>query len=518
MEATFSAEIVVYGGTAAGVMAAVQSARLGRTVALLEPGQHFGGISVEGLGSSDIDNHKEFKNGSAVGGLAKEFYKKIGAEYAKDSPVYRFESSIAERVIQKLLNHPKITLFRGARLKENRGVTKQGTQIIQIHTENNKTFTGKIFIDATIEGDLLNASGVTMFNGREGNAKYGETKNGIRAENTYRQFAVRVDPYRTPGSSRSGVIPTIQDEPLGNPGEGDSRIQGYCFRLCLTDNPQNLLPFTKPDGYDPATYEIYRRYVRAGGKLWKPSANLPHRKTDLGSWHDLSANLYGMNHAYPTGSYTVRTQVYQEHLHFTQGLLWFLANDRDLPDDLRSEWSRWGVCQDEFTDNGGYPRQFYVREARRMVSDYVLTEHHTRRKEQIPVHDPVCLSYWPPDTHHVRRIIRDGAAYNEGFVFGGDDWAAFGISYQSLVPRRNECTNLITPTCLSSTHVAYGAIRLEWTFMCLGQSAAMAASLALAGNISVQAVDYPTLRQQLLQVGQVLELPPSPVESTVEGA
>jgi hypothetical protein len=365
----------------------------------------------------------------------------------------------------------------------------------------------RIFLDASIEGDLLASAGVETVIGREPNSRYGETLNGIRGENTYRQFAVRVDPYRIPGDPSSGLIPTIQDEPLGTPGDGDRRIQAFCFRLCLTRDPANRLPITRPAGYDPATYEIYRRYAKAGGNLFTPRANLPNGKTDLGSWHDLSANLYGMNHAWPAGDSATRRRIYAEHRSFTHGLLWTLANDPDLPEALRAAWRDWGLARDEFTGNQGWPRQIYVRDARRMVSDFVLTEHHTRKADPAPVDDPVSVAYWPPDTHAVRRIVRDGAAYNEGFVFGGRNWAPFGVSWRAMLPRRKEAANLLTATCLSSSHVAYGAIRIEWTFMSLGQAAAAASVLALEQGRELHDIDYTALRARLLARGLVLSVP-----------
>lgn len=286
------------------------------------------------------------------------------------------------------------------------------------------------------------------------------------------------------------MIPTIQDEPPGASGDGDRNIQAYCFRLCLTRNPANQIPIAKPADFDRSRYQIYFRYVRAGGKLWTPSAHLPNGKTDLGSWHDLSANLYGMNREWPEGDYQTRERIYREHLSFTQGLLWLMANDPEMPPELRAAWREWGLCKDEFTDNGGWPRQLYVRDARRMVSEYVVTELHTRRLNPTPVVDAVAMAFWPTDTHSVRRIVRDGAAYNEGFVFDDDNWGPFGISYRALIPRRGEATNLITPTCPSSSHVAYGAIRLEQTFMSLGQAAGTAAVQAAADGIAVQDLDY----------------------------
>jgi hypothetical protein len=496
------AEIVIYGASAAGVAAAVESARAGRRAVLVEPGQHPGGMSVEGLGSSDINNH-EFRNDYAVGGVAREFYERLGRAYGKSGPVYKFESSVAERVIRSWLAEERVEVHYGQRLRK---ALKEGPRIVALETEQGRLFRGRVFIDATIEGDLLAAAGVETVIGREPNARYGETKNGIRGENRYRQFAVRVDPYRIPGDPSSGLIPTIQDEPLGAPGDGDHRIQAYCFRACLTRNPANRIPLAPPAGYDRREYEIYLRYLRAGGTLFSPAANLPNGKTDLGSWHDLSANLYGMNHGYPGGSHEERQRIYREHLRFTAGLFWFLSQDPEVDEKTRSAWRDWGLCKDEFTGNGGWPRSLYVRDARRMVSDYVITERHTWRVNPTPVPDPVAVAFWPPDTHHVRRIVRDGAAYNEGFVFGGNDWGPFGISYRAMVPRAKEAVNLLTPTCVSSSHVAYGAIRIEWTFFALGQAAAHAAALAIQQGADVQDVPYGDLRARLLQAGQVLSV------------
>lgn len=505
---TLDTDVCIYGATAAGVMAAVQVAREGKQVVLLEPGTYAGGISVDGLGGTDIDNHKEFKNGAAVGGLASEFYRRIGKAYGKDGWGLRFEPHIAQRVVDGLLaEHGVKPRLRERLILGKDGLEKTGTRLSAIRMESGLTVRAKVFIDATIEGDLLHVAGVSTIIGREPNARYGETKNGIRGENTYRQFSVKVDPYRIPGDPTSGLIPTVQDEPFGTPGDGDHRLQGFCFRFCFTKVPENRVAFTKPDGYDPAQYEIYLRYLKAGGKLFSPGANLPNGKTDLGSWHDLSLNLYGMNYEYPGGDYVTRERVVRFHRVFSQGLCYFLANDPAVPDATRAVWSQWGTCKDEFQDNQGWPRMFYVRDARRMVSDYVITEHHTRKTNQTRVEDPVCVAYWPPDTHHVRRIVKDGYCYNEGFVFGGDDWAPFGISYRALVPKASECTNLLAGSCPSSTHVAYGAIRLEWTFMAMGQACGSAAVIAVRDGLDVQRVPYATLKQRLLADKQVVELP-----------
>ncbi len=499
---TSQPDLCIYGASAAGITAAIQARKMGRTVLLLEPGRHLGGITVEGLGSSDIDNHW-FRNSPAVGGLAAELYRRIGAAYGKSEPVYKFESSVAERVLLAWLKEHDVPYQLNAQL---RSASKQNAKITHITLTSGQRIAAAQFIDASIEGDLLHAAGCRTTIGREANAQYGENKNGIRAENTYRNFEVRVDPYWRPGVTSSGVLPTIQNEPLGTPGAADHRLQGYCFRMCLTKNPANRIPFAKPSGFDRKLYEIYFRYIQAGGQLFRPVANLPNGKTDQGSWHDLSANLYGMNYAYPAGSPAIRRHVYNEHLHFTQGLVYLLSTDPAFG----PHWKDWGLAADEFTDNRGWPRQFYVRDARRLVSDFVITEHHTRRLDQPPVPDPIGISCWPPDTHHVRRIVKDGAAYNEGFVFGGDDWGAFPISYRALLPRASECTNLITPTCLSSSHVAYGAIRLEWTFFLLGQAAATASVQALAANIPLQRLPYEALQARLRADRQVLATNPIP--------
>ncbi|QNL51673.1 FAD-dependent oxidoreductase [Olivibacter sp. SDN3] len=516
-------DIVIYGSGSSGFIAAIQAAELGKSVALVEPGNHIGGLNVEGLGGTDIDNHPEFQNSPAVGGLALEFYRRIANEYGvidsfdrsfqqqlKNSHLWRFEPSVAEKVINKWLGEYDIQVYTGERLSEDpEAVRSNGSRILSFKTESGTTFKGKVFIDATLEGDLLAAAGISTVVGRESNQTYSETRNGIRAETTHGQFAVDVDPYLVPGDSTSGLIPTIRDEPLGEPGSRDHRLQAYCFRVCLSQDPENQIPFRKPDNYDRTHYEIYVRYLKSGGKLYRPRVNIPHGKTDLNGGGDLTHNLYGMNYEYPTGNYEKRQEILQYHRDYTEGLFYFLAHDDEIGQiapDLQQAWASWGLAKDEFTDNNGWPRMLYVRDARRMVSDYVITEHHVSRENGIAVEDPVALAYWPADVHSVRRIVRNGKAYNEGFVFGGEWWKPLGIAYRALVPKKKECTNLIAPTCPSSSHIAYGAIRIEFTFMALGQAAATAASLAIDGGFDVQEVPYNKLQGILLKQGQVLQL------------
>lgn len=516
-------DIVIYGGSSGGFTAAIQAAKLGKSVVLVEPTRHIGGMNVEGLGGTDIDNHGSFQNSPAVGGLALEFYRRIAKHYhqldafekmldqkTKIPALWRFEASAAQKVINDWLAEHPIDLLTEARLLEgNTAVQRDGTRLTSITTTKGK-IQGKVFIDATIEGDLLAAAGITTAVGREANSLYNETKNGIREHTTHCQFAVEVDPYLVPGDPTSGTIHGVVDEPLGTPGAGDHRLQAYCYRVCMTNNPENQIPFAKPANYDPDHYQLHLRYLEAGGKIYRPNANLPNQKTDFNGGHDVSHNLNGMNFGYPQGSHLERQEILTFHREFTQGLFYFLANDpqvRKLDPDLQQTWAKWGLAKDEFTDNQGWPRRFYVRDARRMVSDYVITEHHVKKDKPTPVEDPVGMAYWPPDVHSVRTIVRDGHAYNEGFVFGGNDWSPFGISYRALVPKTAEATNLLTSTCPSSSHIAYGAIRIEFTFMALGQASAVAASHAIEANVPVQHVPYPLLKQQLLKDGQVLALP-----------
>jgi len=502
-------DICILGGSEAGFTAAIQAARMGKKVVLIEPTGHPGGMMVEGI-------VKDIRFGSAVviGGITREIYTAIEARYGR-SPDFdsigwysRYEPKVAEAVIEEFLaGEPNISIIRNSRIREKKGVEMDSNRIKRIMLENSQQVDADQFIDASIEGDLLNLAGVTTETIREGNQKYDETKNGIQVNNTYRQFEIKVDPYQEPGNPSSGLIATIQEGEPGEYGAPDHHIQGFCFRLVLTKDPANVIPIDKPSNYDPDDYEIYRRYLKAGGKLFYPRANRPNGKTDLGSWHDLSANLYGENWEYPAGDYDTKEKVVKHHEDFTRGLIWFLQNDPAVDEKTRSNWSGWGLCKDEFTDNKGWPRRLYIRSARRMVSDYVITEHHTRRDKFVLVPDPVAMAWWPPDTHHARRIVKDGYAYNEGFVFGGDDWRPFGISWRALIPKQNECENLITPTCPSSSYVAYGAIRILPTFMILGQSAGTAAAMAVDQKIPVQQIDYLELQNRLIADGQLLKIP-----------
>ncbi len=518
--AALSADVAIYGGTSAGVIAAVEAAQHGRSVVLIEPGHHLGGMSVEGLGGSDIDNHAAFRNSPAVGGLALEFYRRIATHYGrraefeamlerreKKPALWRFEPHVAERVFNTWSAEAGVRVLRGHRLAEHGGITKEGTRLVALRCGNGWEVRARIWVDATYEGDLLAAAGVSFVVGREGNARYGETKNGIRTDTTHSQFDRRVDPYRTLGDAASGLVAGVQPGPLGEHGAGDDCIQGFRFRLVLTREPANRIPIFRPSSYDSAAYELQRRYALAGGPFQIPRASLPGGKNEPGVWHHLQSNLTGENHGWNTATHAEREAMFQASLRWQQGLCWFMVSDPAVPEVIRRAWAEWGLARDEFTDHGGWPRMFYVRNGRRMVSDFVLTEAHLRKVNPAPVADPVALAWWPPDLHHARRIVKDGGVWNEGAVFGGEDWIPFGLAYRALHPRTSECTNLLTPTCPSSSYVAYGALRLEWTFMAMAQSAAIAAALALEHDAEVQAVPYAALRARLLRAGQVLAVP-----------
>lgn len=504
-------DICILGGSEAGFTAAIQACRLGKSVVLIEPTGHPGGMLVEGLGK-DI----RFGSGCVIGGIAGEFYQAVERHYGLEANFYdphwysKYEPSLAEHTIEDLLaSERNIAVIRKSRIRENNGVNKKGTEITSIVLENGTEIRARVYIDASIEGHLLHFAEVTTETIREGNQKYGEALNGVQLDNHHKQFEVQVDPYIIESDSSSGLIKTIQEGALGEYGEPSKYVQGFCFRMCLTNREENRIPVAKPLTYDPGRYEIYRRYLKAGGSLFYPVANRHQGKTDIGSWHDLSANLYGENWQYPRGSYAIQDSIIQYHREFSLGLIWFLQNDPAVDSMTRANWKDWGLPKDEFQDNGHWPRRLYIRSGRRMVSDYLITELHTRIENTAITSDPVAIAWWPPDMHHARRIVKDGHAYNEGFTFvgGNSDWKPFKISYKALVPKRKECTNLLTPTCPSSSYVGYGSVRILPTFMILGQSTGAAASIAIDEKVAVQDVPYDILGKTLVENNQILEIP-----------
>ncbi len=511
-------DVVVYGGTSGGVAAAVQAARMGKSVILIEPGRHLGGLSAGGLGATDIGNK------SAIGGISREFYQRVFQHYQLDSAwkfqdrsdyrsgrqvagedtMWTFEPHVAEQIFASLLKEAEVPVVLQERLNRKTGVKKEQGRIQAITMESGQTYRGKMFIDASYEGDLLAAAGVKYHVGREANATYGETLNGVQtAHARYHQFVKPVDPYVTPGDPSSGLLQGIQADGPGEDGAGDHRVQAYCFRLCATDDPRNRLPWPKPKNYDESRYELLLRNFEAGDLRtpWAPS-KMPNRKTDSNNNFAVSTDNIGMNYDYPDASYERREEIIQDHVDYQQGLMWTLANHARVPEPIRQHFTTWALAKDEFTDNQNWPHQLYVREARRMVSDYVMSQHDCQGRKR--AEDPVGLAAYTMDSHHVQRHVKDGRVLNEGDVQVGG-FPPYPISYRAIVPSRQQCENLLAPVCLSASHIAYGSIRMEPVFMVLGQSAATAAALAIDAGVAVQAVEYSALQERLLADKQVLE-------------
>jgi hypothetical protein len=520
-------DLVVYGGTSAGVIAAVQAKKMGKSVVIVGPDRHLGGLSSGGLGYTDTGNK------AVIGGLARNFYHRVWVEYQKDATwawqrpeafgnkgqgtvamdkdertMWIFEPSVAEKVFEDYVKEFGLKVHRDEWLDRAKGVRMENDRITEITMLSGKSFAGKMFIDATYEGDLLAAAGVSYHVGREANATYGETWNGNQVgilHHGHHFGAVKkpVSAYKTPGDPASGLLPRISAEPPGVRGEGDKRVQAYCFRWCATDHPDNRIPFPKPAKYDAAQYELLVRVLDAG---WRQTFHkfdlLPNRKTDTNNHGPFSFDNIGMNYDYPEASYERRREIIQEHREYQQGLLWFLANDPRVPSDVREEANRWGLPKDEFKDNGHWPHQIYVREARRMVGAFVMTENELTKKQPTP--DSVGMGSYTIDSHNVRRYVTpEGNVQNEGDI--GVPISPYSIAYGSLVPKRGECANLFAPVACSASHIAYGSIRMEPVFMILGQSAATAAVMAIDGKLAVQDVPYSALRDRLAADGQVLE-------------
>ena len=527
-----SFDVVVYGGTSAGVIAAVQARALGRSVVLVCPERHVGGLSASGLGWTDSGDK------AVIGGLAREFYRRVKAHY--DAPAawrqqrpeeysrYRpeadamwvFEPHVAEAVFEELLREQRVPVRREARLDREHGVALDGARITSITTLDGARYAGRIFVDATYEGDLLAAAGVSYTVGRESSATYGEPLNGVQTRNArYHQFTNRISPYVVPDDPSSGILPRVHAGPPGEEGAGDQRVQAYTYRLCLTDDPSNRLPFPRPEGYDPLQYELLLRDLLAGSRhVFGKFDPAPNAKTDTNNSGSFSTDDIGMNYDYPEASDARRAEILAEHERYQKGYFWFLCHDPRVPADVRERMSRWGLAADEFTDNGGWPHQIYVREARRMLGEFVMTEGCLRGLEPTP--DPVGMGSYNMDSHHVQRYVahdEDGRAYvlNEGDVQVSPG-RSYGIALGALLPRREECTNLVVPVAVSASHIAYGSIRMEPVFMILGQSAATLAALALDAGVAVQEVPYAELRARLEADGQVLE-PPSAAGAAPHG-
>lgn len=553
-------DICVYGASSGGIAAALQAARMGHSVVIAEPGRFIGGLTTGGLGATDIGNK------AAIGGISREFYRRVAKHYSQDSAwkfesraeyfakrgggqtkasdlsgadatMWTFEPHVAARIFTAMLREANVQVYFDQKIDF---VRKEHGRITEMVVDNNNTYRAKMFIDATYEGDLMARADVSFHVGREGNREYDETLNGFRTETPKHQFTVAVDPYVKPGDPASGLLPFIQAEyraaegvgqagdadekatsrtgygdaklrmVSSKAGDADNRVQAYNYRLCFTTNAANRLPIEPPAGYDPARFELLGRYlealVKAGKKpklseFWNPIW-MPNQKTDINNNGGFSTDFIGGNWDYPEATHAVRERIVQEHEDYTRGFLTYLATSPRVPENIRNEMNMWGPCKDEFTTTDGWPNQLYVREARRMIADYVMHESHCRGADQ--ANDSVGLAAYNMDSHNVQRLARNGRVENEGDV-QVPPMRPYAISYRSIVPKPSEAKNLLVPVCLSASHIAYGSIRMEPVFMILGQSAATAASLAIKDKVDVQKVDYAKLRRRLLSDRQVLE-------------
>jgi hypothetical protein len=520
-----TADIIIYGGTSAAVSAAVEAKRSGKSVIVVSPDIHLGGLSSGGLGFTDTGDK------SVIGGLAREFYHRVWQHYNTDEAwvwqkkeeygnkgqgtpamdgenrtMWIFEPHVAENVFEDFVREEQIRVDRDEWLDRENGVLMKDGNIVSITTLSGKTYSGKMFLDATYEGDLMASAGVSYHVGREGKEVYGEEWNGVQTGVLHHKhwFQSDISPYVVPGDPTSGLLPKISEEDPGERHSGDDKIQAYCFRMCMSNYPENRIPFPKPEDYDPMNYELLARSLETGRKDWFEKFDpIPNHKTDTNNHGPFSSDNIGMNYDYPEATYERRKEIIKEHENYQKGLLWFVANDPRVPEDIQSEMQKWGLAKDEFTDNGNWPHQIYVREARRMIGEFVMTENELLKKNPTP--KPIGLGSYTMDSHNVQRYVKpDGFVQNEGDI-GVSTNGPYTISYGSLVPKKEECKNLLVPVCVSSSHIAFGSMRMEPVFMILGQSAAAAAVLAIDGKTSVQEVDYEKLKDVLVSKEQIVE-------------
>src|SRR5690554_4639949 len=521
-------DVVVYGGTSAAITAAVQAKRMGQTCALPISDIHLGGLTSGGLGFTDTGKKE------VIGGISREFYQRLYDHYqspeawkwqdrseygnkGQGTPaidgdartMWIFEPHAAEMVYENFVEENEIEVLRDEWLDRESGVTMEGNRIVAIRTLSGKEFKGKMFIDATYEGDLMAAAGVSYHVGREANSVYDEEWNGIQTgvfhhRHHFKVLDTPIDPYWIPGDPSSGLLPRISGEHPGEKGEGDHKVQAYCFRTCMSNHPDNRVPFPRPDDYDSTQYELLARIFDAGWREWFDKFDIiPNRKTDTNNHGPFSSDNIGMNYDYPEASYERRKEIIQEHEDYQKKLLYFVANDPRVPKETQEEFQQWGLAKDEFTDNGNWPHQIYVREARRMIGKFVMTENELLKKTPTP--ESVGMGSYTIDSHNIQRYVTaEGHVHNEGDIGVGLPGGPYEIAYGSLVPQEGEAENLLVPVAVSSSHTAFGSIRMEPVFMILGQSAATAAAMAIDSEISVQEVPYSELKVQLEKDNQIL--------------
>jgi hypothetical protein len=520
----FNADVIIYGGTSAAVSAAVQTAKMGKTVIVVSPAKHLGGMSSSGLGFTDIGNK------SVIGGLSREFYQRIYQYYHQpvtwkwqkkeeygnkgqgtpaidgaNKTMWIFEPSIAEKVFEDFIREYKITVYRDEWLDRQKGVNIKNGKIISIKTLSDSEYKGSVFIDATYEGDLMAAAGISYFVGREANSVYGEQWNGVQIGILHHQHHfgdMKISPYNIPDDPASGILPRISSADPGKYGEGDKKVQAYCFRLCLTKVDENRVSFKKPEGYDSSQYELLLRIFDAG---WRETFNkfdpIPNLKTDVNNHGPFSFDNIGMNYDYPEATYERRKEIIKEHETYQKGLLYFIANDPRVPPEVQNEMKKWGLAKDEFSDTNNWPHQIYIREARRMIGEFVMTENEILSKK--PVEQSIGMGSYFMDSHNTQRYITaDGFVQNEGDI-GVRPPKPYKIALGAIIPKKEECTNLLVPVAVSSSHIAYGSIRMEPVFMILGQSAAIVAVLSTEKDRGVQELSYEDIKTKLTEYGQI---------------
>ncbi|WP_053170704.1 FAD-dependent oxidoreductase [Streptomyces sp. SBT349] len=493
------ADLVVYGGTSGGVTAAVRAARAGLSVVLAVFGDRVGGMTSGGLGLTDTGHPK------AVGGLARAFYDQVAAHYREPAPRWDFEPHVASDTFERWLADAGVEVRRRQHLE---AVSLSEGRISELRTDDGTRYRASVYVDASYEGDLMAAAGVSYTTGRESSAVHGESLAGVQPS-TNHQFRFPVDPYRVPGDRGSGLLPGISPDPHGEPGEGDHRIQAYNFRLCVTTSGDRL-PYPRPAGYDPDRYELLRRHVEAGGyELYGRTCLVhsgPHGDVfDMNNHGAFSSDHIGANYAWPEAGHARREEIFQDHVRYQAGLLHFLADDPRLPAGIRERTREYGLSPREFADSAHWPPQLYIREARRMVSAYVVTQ--ADGTARAAASDPVALASYVMDSHNTKRVLVEGRPRNEGNVQQSVT-RPFGLSYRSIVPRPGECENLLVAAAVSASHVAYASVRMEPVFMMLGEAAGAAAAHAHEDRVPVQKVPYEALRHDLVAGGAILDWPP----------
>jgi hypothetical protein len=497
-----SADLCIYGANAAGIMAAVQARRLGLSVVLLNPAQQIGGLTTGGLSFTD------FGNKAAIGGLALDFYRRLGAHYGKTEE-WCFEPHAAERVLASILTEAGVAPQHGHYVDHATMAPDPAgrPRITLVTSTSGLKVRAAYYLDCSYEGDLLARAGVSFSVGRESGSIHGEVFNGQQVHATH-QFDRPVDPYLVPGDPTSGLLPGIDPDASFIPGQGDRRIQAYNFRMCLTQRSNIRVPFIKPAAYDRPRYELLARWFAAGGgqQAFNKFDRIQGGKTDTNNHGAFSTDFIGANWRWPEASYAEREMIFQAHVNYQQGYHWFMANDEAVPAKLRNTYASWGLAGDEFSSTGNWPHQLYIREARRLAAPLVMTEQHCLG--QAEAYEVIGLGAYSMDSHNCRRFAHNGHVLNEGDVQIKLP-RPYGISYGAITPQATECANLVVPVCASASHIAYGSLRMEPVFMILAQSAASAIAIALRSGLSaVQSVPYIELRNQLIKDRQVLTVDP----------